>query len=133
MEQITMDEVLQKVKQPQRPDLVDPITLPGFAESKAYLESKGLPWGWIIKTADTSDKYTIYLKHGRPFYKSDCPNYKGYWADGVHGAVDCAACTSPLPSLMWDKTCKGEFTRCPFFGKEETDGQNNQGNPAPEL
>lgn len=133
MEQITIFEMLQKVQQPPLPDPADPLTLPGFAEAKARLEKKGLPWGWIIKTADPTDKYTIYLKRGRPFNKSDCPHYKGYWADGVHGAVDCAACARPLPSLMWDTTCKGEFTRCPFYGKEETDGQNNQRDPAPEL
>lgn len=34
---------------------------------------------------------------------------------------------------MWDTTCKGEFTGCPFYGKEETNGQNDPGDPAPEL
>ena len=34
---------------------------------------------------------------------------------------------------MKDTTCKGEFTSCPFYGKEETDGQNDPGDPAPEL
>lgn len=122
MEQLTIFEVMEKMRQLPRPDPADPLSLPGFAKVKAYLEGKGLPWEWIIKIPDTSDRYTIYLKHGRPFYKSNCPHYKGYWADGVHDAVDCAACDRPLPSLMRDTTCKGEFTSCPFYGKEETDG-----------
>ena len=78
MEQLAIFEVLENMKQPPRPDPADPLSLPGFAKVKAYLEGKGLPWEWIIKIPDTSDKYTIYLKHGRPFYKSNCPHYKGY-------------------------------------------------------
>lgn len=66
MEQLTIFEVMEKMKQPPRPDPADPLSLPGFAKVKAYLEGKGLPWEWIIKIPDTSDKYTIYLKHGRP-------------------------------------------------------------------
>lgn len=133
MEQINIAEVLQKAQRPPRPDPANPITLPGFAEAKAHLQSKGLPWEWITEVVNTTSKHAIHLKNGRPFYKSDCPRYKGYWLYGGIGAVDCSACDRPLPGLMWDTTCKGEFTSCPFFGKEETNGQNHQRDPAPEL
>ena len=33
----------------------------------------------------------------------------------------------------WGFTYKREFTSCPFYGKEETDGQNDPGDPAPKL
>lgn len=55
---------------------VDFLTLPGFAEAKRHLEETGHPSTWITKLVDTSDKYAKFLKDGRPWYRSQCPNYQ---------------------------------------------------------
>ena len=60
MEHLTIFEVMEKMKQPPQPDPADPLSLPGFAKVKAYLEGKGLPWEWIIKIPDTSGTSTPY-------------------------------------------------------------------------
>lgn len=77
MEQLTIFEVLENMKQPPRPDPADPLSLPGFTKVKAYLEGKGLPWEWIVKIPDTSDKYTIYLKHAGRFIKATARTTRG--------------------------------------------------------
>lgn len=59
MEQLTIFEVMEKMKQPPRPDPADPLSLPGFAKVKAYLEGKGLPWEWIIADLIQAGKVVI--------------------------------------------------------------------------
>ena len=38
MEQLTIFEAMEKMKQPPQPDPADPLSLPGFAKVKAYLQ-----------------------------------------------------------------------------------------------
>ena len=49
---------------------IDFLSLPGFAEAKAHLEETGHPSAWLTEVVDTSDRYTIFLKNGRPWYKA---------------------------------------------------------------
>lgn len=95
--------------------LIDLLSLPGFAEVKAHLEGKGFPSAWITKTVDLTEKGAIFLENGRPSYKSKCVNYKGFWLQGCIGSVQCDVCKSLLPGLMWDTTCKEYFENCPFY------------------
>ena len=53
---------------------IDFLALPGFAEAKRHLEETGHPSTWITELVDTSDKHATYLKDGRPWYRSQCPN-----------------------------------------------------------
>ena len=96
---------------------VDFLALPGFAEAKRHLEETGHPSTWITKLVDTSDKYAKFLKDGRPWYRSQCPHYQGYWLEGCTGSVQCSSYGGLLPDLMWDTTCKGRYEQCPFFKK----------------
>ena len=82
---------------------IDFLALPGFAEAKRHLEDVG----------------ATFLKDGRPWYKSRCPNYEGYWLEGGTGSVQCGSYGGLLPGLMWDTTCKGGFEKCPFCTKGE--------------
>lgn len=94
----------------------DFLSLPGFAEAKSYLEDSGRPSGWLTDTVDISDPTAQYLKDGKPWYKSACPFYKGFWLSGCIGSVDCDAyCASLLPGLMWQETCRNQHEKCPFF------------------
>ena len=98
---------------------IDFLVLPGFAEAKRHLEETGHPSTWITEVVDTSNKYATFLKDGRPWYRSQCPNYEGYWLEGCTGSVQCGSYGGLLPGLMWDTTCKGGFEKCPFCTKGE--------------
>ena len=60
MEQLTIFEAMEKMKQPPQPDPADPLSLPGFAKVKAYLEGKGSHGNGSLKyqTPRTSTPYT---------------------------------------------------------------------------
>ena len=132
MEQTTLFQTRQESRQ-RRPS-PDPLSLPGFSEAKAHLESEGRPSAWITETVDTGDKHAAFLKDGRPWYKSQCEHYEGYWLLGGIGSAQCDACDGLLPGLMWDSTCKGApCAACPRYRKEESYGQQHENDPAPEL
>lgn len=94
---------------------IDFLGLPGFAEAKAHLEERGFPSAWITDVVDPTEKHAFFNKNGRPWYKSQCMHYAGYWLHGGTGSVQCRACESLLPGLMWDTTCSKKFEDCPFY------------------
>ena len=100
---------------------IDFLKLPGFAEAKSHLESDGRPSAWITETVNPTDKGAIFIKNGRPWYKSPCMHYEGYWLHGGLGSVQCDVCKGLLPGLMWDTTCRENFEECPFY-RAEGDG-----------
>lgn len=91
------------------------LSLPGFSEAKKGLEEKGMPSAWITETVDTTEKCAFFCKGGRPWYKSQCEHYEGYWLLGGIGSVQCSACRELLPGLMWQTTCREQFENCPFY------------------
>jgi len=97
---------------------IDFLALPGFAEAKRRLEGAGRPSAWITELADTLNKCAVFLKDGRPGYRSQCPNYEGYWLDGGTGSVQCGAYGGLLPGLMWSTACRGDLSNvhcsCPL-------------------
>lgn len=102
-----------KTKKPVQ--IKDPLDLPGFRKSKAYLEENGYPSDWIVKVVNLSEKGSVFIKDGKPWNKSDCPYYKGFWLCGSIGSVDCIACSQLLPGLMWQHVCKENFEECPIL------------------
>lgn len=96
---------------------IDFLTLPGFAEAKKRLEETGHPSAWITKVVDPTEKDAFFHKNGRYRHKSPCEHYEGHWLLGCIGSVQCDACESLLPGLMWDTTCKEKFENCPFYEK----------------
>lgn len=96
---------------PEKSEFAD---LPGFTETREYLESKGLPSGWIFKNADPTEPATFFLVKGKPWYKSPCPEYEGYWL-GSGSSVQCAAHDGLIPGLMWDHICREKYSECPFY------------------
>lgn len=92
--------------------------LPGFVEAKTNLEEKGFLSAWIYETIDPKAKYAIFLKNGKPGYKSPCPYYEGYWLCGGFGSVQCRAVDTLFPGLQWDITCGKKHEQCPFYKPE---------------
>ena len=89
--------------------------LPGFAEVKARIEEKGYLSEWIMNTVDPNDPGAVFLPNGKKLYRSDCPNYKGYWLCGHVGSVKCEVCAELLPGLQWDIMCKKDYSKCKFY------------------
>ena len=62
MDQTTLFQTTQESRQ-RRPS-PDPLSLPGFSEAKAHLESEGRPSAWITETvASVTAKSTLAPTH----------------------------------------------------------------------
>lgn len=91
------------------------IDLPGFRKVEAGLEARGKPSSWIFETVDPENKHAFFLKSGKPWYRSACPFYTGYWLHGGCGSVQCEMSESLVPGLQWDLTCSKNHMSCPLF------------------
>lgn len=87
----------------------------GIQETIDYLREKGLPANWPTEIVDPSEFGTCYLQDGKPWYKSDCPNYEGYYLCGCIGSVKCSTAGELLPGIVQYKVCSREYTKCPFY------------------
>ena len=85
-----------------------------------HLKNGGHPCGWPLKVADPEEKYTFFHPLGKGFncYKSQCPNYEGYYLNGINGAVKCSGCPELLPGIVVDTICRKAFATCPYYKKE---------------
>lgn len=87
-----------------------------------HLTAKGLPAYWPEKVVDPTEAGVCYLPGGKPWYKSDCPCYEGYYLCGGIGSVRCRTAGELLPGIVQYKVCSKEYPKCPFF-KEELDAE----------
>lgn len=87
----------------------------GIQEAIDYLTAKGLPANWPMETVDPSKPGSCYLPAGKPWYKSACPHYEGYYLGGCIGSVRCAAAGELLPGIVQHKVCSKEYDKCPFY------------------
>lgn len=89
--------------------------LPGFKEAIAGLEKRGRLTGWVTEIVDKENPDALFLKKGKPWYKSECPCFEGYWLDGGIGSVQCSVHEGLIPGLMWQNTCRVSFEKCPYL------------------
>lgn len=102
----------------------DLLLLPGIADSIEHLKKSGSPFFWVTQTADPTDTYTVFLKAGKPWYKSRCPYYKGFWLGGSTSAVECKVHNGLLPGMVWYGGCQKQFWRCIIY--QETTKRRKQ-------
>lgn len=88
--------------------------LPGFQEIREHLQSAGQPASWVDEVVDPQKPLSCFLKLGKPWYRSDCPCYEGFWLHGGLGSVQCAKVPYLLPGLMHYTTCRKYPVECPF-------------------
>ena len=88
--------------------------LPGFAEARKRLRSKGFPFAWVDKVVTPDEPGAVFVKKGIPFERSICPEYEGILLCGGFSSVQCRAHYGLLPGMMWDTTCGKDPERCPF-------------------
>lgn len=81
------------------------------------LEKRGHPNQWPAKVADIESPFTFYHPGGKGFscYRADCPNYEGYYLDGLCGGVKCKGCPEVLPGIVVDTMCRKNYELCPYF------------------
>lgn len=98
----------------------------GIQNTIDRLKAGGHPCEWPLKVADPNDKLTFFHPLGKGFrcYESSCPNYVGYYLDGLYGAVQCKNCPDLLPGGVVESICKKDFTMCPFY--REMEGNREQ-------
>lgn len=87
----------------------------GIQETIDYLRGKNLPANWPTMVLDPSGEYVQYLPEGKPWYKSDCPYYEGYYLCGGCGSVACKTAGELLPGIVHYKVCGKDYKICPFY------------------
>lgn len=99
----------------------------GIQEAIENLIAKNLPANWPTMVVAPSGQGVQYLQKGKPWYRSDCPFYEGYYLCGGTGTVRCSTAGELLPGIVQYKVCSKEYSQCPFFQKGEggTDGKRD--------
>lgn len=104
------------------------IDLPEYEEVCKDLILRGHPAGWVKEVVDPTYPCATFIKDGKPWYKSPCRHYVGYWLCGGTGSVQCKAVTGLLPGIHHQLFCKSEegCTKCPYAIQqgEKPHGQN---------
>lgn len=115
--QLSLFDIKQEEKDIQK--LKPPIgddgwILPGFRETREYLRKKGLSASWVDEVVDRNELGAVFIQDGKPWYKSNCPEYVGFWLCGHIGAVQCKAVPFLIPGLHQSHTCEKNQEQCPF-------------------
>lgn len=87
----------------------------GIQRAVDYLTGKGLPARWPEQVPDPKEYGCLYIPGGKPYNRSRCPEYEGYYLHGGCGGVKCRAAAEILPGIAWDTVCRNDFTKCPFY------------------
>lgn len=95
----------------------------GIRETIDYLIAKGLPANWPTGIVDPAGNGVCYLPGGKPWYKSACPHYVGYYLHGGLGTVRCNAAGELLPGIVHYKVCSKEYGKCPFYKEDKKDAE----------
>lgn len=99
----------------------------GIQEAIDYLEGKGLPTEWVTRIPDINSTYSFFHPLGKPWYRSACPCYEGYYLGGTSGAVQCSTAGELLPGIIWDNVCSKGYEKCPFYKRSENRENKSNG------
>lgn len=87
----------------------------GIRRTIEHLIAKGLRAEWPTQVVDPCGEFVSYLPQGKPWYKSDCPCYEGYYLAGGAGTVRCRTAGELLPGVVWYEVCSKDYCKCPFY------------------
>ncbi len=87
---------------------------PELEQEITRLKEKKKPVDWLLKVVDPKEPTAIFLKDGKAHYRSQCPQYEGFWLDGGIGSVQCKAANQLLPGIFWYRLCQSECSKCPY-------------------
>lgn len=108
--QISIDDILENrsIKHGKKWDL------PGFSEARSRLEEARKNPCWIDEVVDPTENDAVFVKNGKPWYKSNCPEYDGFWICGGIGSVQCKVHDGLIPGLHFHLTCGKNPEKCPL-------------------
>ncbi len=89
-----------------------------FQEVITGLKERGCSTEWVTMVVDPDNRFATFVKDGKPWYRSDCQSYEGYWLHGGLGSVQCKAVGQLIPGLFWDLFCKENCEQCFYHQKE---------------
>lgn len=87
-----------------------------------HLKEMNLPANWPTMVVDPSGQGVVFLPGRKPWYKSDCHCYEGYYLCGGTGTVQCRTAGELLPGIVHHHVCRKEYRKCPFY--KEDDGRD---------
>ena len=93
--------------------------MPKFLEFESCLKPRNPRATPIRSTADPNKLYVFFEKNGRLGHRSDCPDYGGYWFDGVHSAVVCKQVDFLLPGVILELYCRYHCNECPLHTEND--------------
>lgn len=85
---------------------------------KAGIASKGYKSDWVDQTIDPKHPGVVFLKNGKFGYKSNCPNYEGYYLCGGFGSVQCKR-GGLMPGAIANDLCYSQKKKCPYMEQEK--------------
>ena len=91
----------------------------GISETIRLLEEMGRPAAWPLFVVDPSGEFVSFLAGGKPWYRSQCPCYEGYYLRGGTGSVKCRTAGELLPGVVWHNVCSKGFSSCPYYKEKE--------------
>ena len=71
------------------------------------------------KIVDKAESGSVFLKLGKPWYLSKCPNYEGYWLNGSIGSVQCGLYAELFPGVHQHLFCAKNCENCPVRKEKE--------------
>ena len=90
----------------------------GISEVIRSLQARGRPAEWPLHVPDPDERGTSYLPEGKPWYKSQCPCYEGFYLCGGTGAVRCRTSEELLPGVVWYTRCSKDYAGCPYYKED---------------
>ena len=93
----------------------------GIQKTVDYLTAKGLPARWPEEIPNPEEWGTLFIPGGKPYNKSDCKNYAGYYLRGGISGVKCDGVDELLPGIVWYHVCRNDFKKCPFYKEEKNE------------
>lgn len=99
----------------------------GIQNAIDYLEGIGKPSDWVTRIPDIYLSHVFFLADGKPWYRSQCPCYEGYYLSGIDAAAKCSVAGELLPGIVWDNVCSKGYEKCPFYKRSENRENKSNG------
>ena len=90
--------------------LLDKMEL--FKQHEESMLKRGVKQSTIRRVANPKDRYVFFKKKTDRNYGGECEHYRGYYLDGVCGAVSCSAVEFLLPGVIRELYCKMNHESC---------------------
>ncbi len=88
--------------------------MPRFQKGEKECRNRGFKTDVFHKVANPENQFCFFFKNGKLGYKSNCPNYGGFYNDAPLTAIICKALDFLLPGVILDTYCRLHCEECPL-------------------